>query len=228
MLEAKAVAGGGAARRVNDLGRQWSDLSKEVVVVDLSGWPGLVVVRVGEVFVVRLPHHLHAWTTAQAVNGASGRQRAGEEGWHFAAYLFVHTEHSRKAGAFSVARLKMDLPFHNRLAYNHVHRRSASPHPAVPSAGSRRARAGAVEGSKPRRGASETAAADASATRSTRNHPTGCGRGPTDLQPHPPWIIPAVAVRPWRGPTGGPRRRAGRHDEAPSTAPGHRPEHVLN
>ena len=29
----------------------------------------------------------------------------------------VHTKHSQKAGPFSVARLKMDLPFHNRLAF---------------------------------------------------------------------------------------------------------------
>ena len=41
--------------------------------------------------------------------------------------LCVRTKHSRKAGPFSVARLKMDLPFHSRLAYNRVHRRSASP-----------------------------------------------------------------------------------------------------
>ena len=33
---------------------------------------------------------------------------------------------SRKAGPFSVARLKLDLPFHS-LANNRVHRRSASP-----------------------------------------------------------------------------------------------------
>ena len=33
-------------------------------------------------------------------------------------HLFVHTKHSEKAGPFAVARLKMDLPFHNRLAYN--------------------------------------------------------------------------------------------------------------
>ena len=39
----------------------------------------------------------------------------------------VHTKRSQKAGPFSVARLKMDLRFHNRLAYNRVHRRSASP-----------------------------------------------------------------------------------------------------
>ena len=36
----------------------------------------------------------------------------------------VHTKHSQKAGPFSVARLKMDLPFHDRLR---VHKRSASP-----------------------------------------------------------------------------------------------------
>ena len=42
-------------------------------------------------------------------------------------HLFVHTKHSKKAGPFSGARLKMDLPFHNRFAYNRVHRRSASP-----------------------------------------------------------------------------------------------------
>ena len=39
----------------------------------------------------------------------------------------VHTKHSQKAGPFSDARLKMDLPFHNRLVYNRVHRGSASP-----------------------------------------------------------------------------------------------------
>ena len=48
------------------------------------------------------------------------------EGRHFAVYLFAHTTHSQKAGPFSVARLKMDLPFHDRLAYNRVHRRSTS------------------------------------------------------------------------------------------------------
>ena len=31
-------------------------------------------------------------------------------------YLFVHTKQSRKAGPFSVARLKLDLPFNNLLA----------------------------------------------------------------------------------------------------------------
>ena len=34
---------------------------------------------------------------------------------------------AQKASPFSVARLKMDLPFHNRLVYNRVHRTSASP-----------------------------------------------------------------------------------------------------
>ena len=34
-------------------------------------------------------------------------------------------EHSQKAGPFSVERLKMDLPFYNRLVYNRGHRRSA-------------------------------------------------------------------------------------------------------
>ena len=52
-----------------------------------------------------------------------------QEGRHFAVYLFAHTKHSQKAGPFSVARLKMDLPFHNRLAYSRVDRRSASPPP---------------------------------------------------------------------------------------------------
>ena len=52
----------------------------------------------------------------------------------------VHTKHSQKAGSFSVARLKMDLPFHNLLAYNRGQGRSASPlgpatsHPAAFSA----------------------------------------------------------------------------------------------
>ena len=44
-----------------------------------------------------------------------------KRGRHFAVYLFVHTKHSQKAGPFSVARLKIDLPFHDRLAYNRVH-----------------------------------------------------------------------------------------------------------
>ena len=39
------------------------------------------------------------------------------------------TIHSQKAGPFSVARLKMGLPFHNRLAYYRVHGRSASASP---------------------------------------------------------------------------------------------------
>ena len=55
-----------------------------------------------------------------------------KRGRHFAAYSFVHTKHSQKAGPFSVARLKMGLPFHNRLAYSRVHRRSARPPPAAP------------------------------------------------------------------------------------------------
>ena len=36
-------------------------------------------------------------------------------------------QHSQKAGPFSVARLRVGLPFHNQLAYDRVHRRSASP-----------------------------------------------------------------------------------------------------
>ena len=43
---------------------------------------------------------------------------------HFTVHLFVHTQHSRKAGTFPVARLRMDLPFQNS---SRVHRRSASP-----------------------------------------------------------------------------------------------------
>ena len=39
-------------------------------------------------------------------------------------YLFVHTKH-HKRGPFSVARLKMELPVHNRLAYNRVHKPSS-------------------------------------------------------------------------------------------------------
>ena len=34
-----------------------------------------------------------------------------QEGRHIAVCLFAHTKHSQKAGPFSVARLKMDLPF---------------------------------------------------------------------------------------------------------------------
>ena len=44
------------------------------------------------------------------------RQHSHQEGRHFAVHLFVHTEHAQKAGPFSVARLTMDLHFHNRLA----------------------------------------------------------------------------------------------------------------
>ena len=42
------------------------------------------------------------------------------------ACLYTQNSHKRQVHC-SVARLKMDLPFHNRLAYNRVHRRSASP-----------------------------------------------------------------------------------------------------
>ena len=48
--------------------------------------------------------------------------RVWHEGRHFAVHLSVHA----KAGPFSVARLKMGLPFHDRLAYSRVHRESAS------------------------------------------------------------------------------------------------------
>ena len=51
----------------------------------------------------------------------------GEEGRHFAVCLFAHTRTSQRAGPFPVARLKMDLPFHDRLAYTRARRRSASP-----------------------------------------------------------------------------------------------------
>ena len=50
-------------------------------------------------------------------------KRAGTSPVH----LFAHTKHSQKSGPFPVARLEMDLPFHKRLAYNRVHKRSASP-----------------------------------------------------------------------------------------------------
>ena len=39
------------------------------------------------------------------------------EGWYFAVCLFVHTKHSQKAGPFSVARLELDVRFHDRLAF---------------------------------------------------------------------------------------------------------------
>ena len=45
-------------------------------------------------------------------------------------YLFVGS-YTQKAGPFSVARLEMDLPFRDRLAYKRVHMRSASPFTAV-------------------------------------------------------------------------------------------------
>ena len=44
-----------------------------------------------------------------------------------AVHLFVHTEHSQKAGPFSAARLKMDPPLHNRLADNRVHKEKCQP-----------------------------------------------------------------------------------------------------
>ena len=50
-----------------------------------------------------------------------------QAGRHFTVYLFAHQSIHKKAGPFSVARLKMDLPLHNRLAYSRVHRRSAGP-----------------------------------------------------------------------------------------------------
>ena len=48
-----------------------------------------------------------------------------QEGRHIA----VHTKHSQKAGPFSVARLKMDLPFHNRVAHNAFRGEVPSPTP---------------------------------------------------------------------------------------------------
>ena len=51
--------------------------------------------------------------------------RWDEEGTSLRSCLYTQTI-LEKAGPFSVARLKMDLPFHNRLAYNRVHRTSAS------------------------------------------------------------------------------------------------------
>ena len=42
------------------------------------------------------------------------------EGRHFTVHLFAHTKRSQKAGSFSVARLKMDLPFHIRSAFTGV------------------------------------------------------------------------------------------------------------
>ena len=55
--------------------------------------------------------------------------RVEQEGRHFAVHLFAHTKQSQKAGPFSVARLEMDLPFHNRLACYRVHRRTPLPPP---------------------------------------------------------------------------------------------------
>ena len=57
----------------------------------------------------------HAATILPRMCWASGAtyadpMQSGQEGRHFAVYLFVHTNHSQKAGPFSVARLKMDLP----------------------------------------------------------------------------------------------------------------------
>ena len=43
----------------------------------------------------------------------------------------MHT-HSRKAGPFSVARMKMDLPFHNRPACNRVHMETCQPSHTTP------------------------------------------------------------------------------------------------
>ena len=42
-------------------------------------------------------------------------------------HLSVHTKDSHKAVPFSVARLKMDLAFHNHPAYNRVHRERPAP-----------------------------------------------------------------------------------------------------
>ena len=43
--------------------------------------------------------------------------RGTKEAQPFAVHLFVQTKHLQKAGPSSVARLKMDLPFHDRLAF---------------------------------------------------------------------------------------------------------------
>ena len=52
--------------------------------------------------------------------------RGTKEAQPFAVHLFVQTKHLQKAGPSSVARLKMDLPFRDRLAHNRVRRRSAT------------------------------------------------------------------------------------------------------
>ena len=57
------------------------------------------------------------WTARAAAHRLVLSGCTSQEGRHFAVYLFVHRKHSPKAGPFSVARLKIDLPFNNRLAF---------------------------------------------------------------------------------------------------------------
>ena len=63
-----------------------------------------------------LPLLIHRTCDCSRVQSSRGK-RAGTS-------LCLYTQ---MAGRFSVARLKMDLPFHNRLAYNRVHRSSIGP-----------------------------------------------------------------------------------------------------
>ena len=52
---------------------------------------------------------------------------AKHPGWNRAGTLQCACLHTRKAGPLSVARLKMDLPVHDRLAHSRVHRRKCQP-----------------------------------------------------------------------------------------------------
>ena len=61
---------------------------------------------------VKLANIADALYNHVAVITAAPSSAQWQEGRHFAMYLFVHTKHTQK-----FARLKMDLPFHNRLAF---------------------------------------------------------------------------------------------------------------
>ena len=77
---------------------------------DAAATDPAAVAQLAEVDV--LSRYIHASEIIDAAQWVSCRKRASPS----LVFLFAHTKHSQNAGPCSVTRLKMDLPFHNRLA----------------------------------------------------------------------------------------------------------------
>ena len=105
-----------------DLGRRGVRLLVVVVLVEelserRTGLQGLLGHQAG----------YEGQVCCRALAGLVAGSAAGAEGRHFAVHLFAHPKHSQKAGPFSDPRLKVDLPFHNRLARSFTGDVSAPP-----------------------------------------------------------------------------------------------------